>query len=197
VPKRGEQVLQLGLDLLVAHLDGVDSQLETVELGELELGAHVDLDRDLEVAGEVLELGKASDVGFRTTEGTKALLFCGLAVEPVEAFVDGVVEHLGATDALVDDGRRHLALAEAWDVDLLSDVLVGVIDAGLEVFWADRDDELDARLVQLLHGGLHVLHSPVVRCRRVASWECVGATGFEPATSRSQTERSTNLSYAP
>ena len=63
----------------------------------------------------------------------------GLAVELVEALADGVVEHLAAADALVDDGRRNLALAEAGDVDRLGDVLVRVGDAGLELVGRDRD----------------------------------------------------------
>ncbi len=63
------------------------------------------------------------------------LLGC-LAEELVESLAHRVVEHLVAADALVDDGRRHLALAEAGDVDLLSDVLVGVVDARLELLGA-------------------------------------------------------------
>ena len=89
--------------------------------------------------------------------------FCscdGGAVEAVEALVDRVLEDLAAADALVDDGRRHLALAEAGDAHRLGDVLVRVVDAGLQLIRRDRDGELDARGAELLDRGLHHWGSP-------------------------------------
>src|SRR5690606_3123611 len=66
---------------------------------------------------------------------------------------DCVVEHLFATDSLVDEGRRNLALAKTGDVDLRADVLIGVVDARLELVGGDRDAELDAGRAELLYRG--------------------------------------------
>ena len=191
------EALELLGDLLVADLDGVDRELEAVVVGQLDLGAHVDLDREEQVAGEVLLVRPLDDVGLGAAEGAQLVLGHRGAVEPVEALVDRVLEHGGLADPLVDDGRRHLALAEARHVDLLGDVLVGVGDAGLQLLGRHRDGELGARGAQLLnrsgrHGEDLLLCGS--SCRVV---QLVGATGFEPATSRSQSGRSTKLSYAP
>jgi hypothetical protein len=66
-----------------------------------------------------------------------------------------VVEHLAATDALVDELRRDLALSEAGDVDLRTDVLVSVIDAGAQLFGRNRNAELHAGGAELFDRGLH------------------------------------------
>jgi hypothetical protein len=50
-----------------------------------------------------------------------------------------VVENLTFTDPLIDQGGGNLALPEAWDVDLLSDVLVRVVEAWLELLRWDSD----------------------------------------------------------
>src|SRR5690606_31902845 len=146
------QVLELGLDLIRPDLRGLDLDLEAVVLRHLELGAHVDLDREDEVAGEVLLAGPGRDVRLGATERAQLLGVRGVMVETLEPLRDGVVEHLGAADALVDDGRRHLALAETGDRDLLGDVLVGVLDRGLQLVGGDGDRELGARGRQLLDG---------------------------------------------
>ncbi len=39
----GAQILQLGVDLLVGHLDGVDGDLQPLQVRELDLGPDVDL----------------------------------------------------------------------------------------------------------------------------------------------------------
>ena len=148
----GAEVLQLVLHLIRGHRDRLDLELQAVVVGQLELGAHVDLDGDEQVAGEVLLARPLGDVGLGASEGADLLLLGGLAVEAVEAFAHRVVEHLGASDALVDDGRRHLALAEAGDVHRLGDVLVRVIDGGLQLIGGDGDVELDARGRELLDG---------------------------------------------
>ena len=98
------QVVELVLDVVRRHLDGVDGELEAVVLGQVELGAHVDLDGELRGRREKsLSLGPLDDVGLGTTERAELLLGDRLAVELVEAVADGVVEHLVAADALVDD----------------------------------------------------------------------------------------------
>src|SRR5690606_3381405 len=146
------QVLQLGLDLVRADLGGLDLDLEALVGGHLQLGAHVDLDREHEVAAEVLLARPRGDVGLGAAQGAQLLGVGCLAVEALEALRHGVVEHLGAAHTLVDDGRRHLALAEAGDADLLGDVLVGVLDRRLQLVGGDGDGELGARGRQLLDG---------------------------------------------
>jgi hypothetical protein len=80
----------------------------------------------------------------------------GGTVETVEAFVDGVLEDRRLADALVDDGRRNLALAEAGDVDVFGNVTVCVGDAGLQLLRGHRNGDLGARGAQLFDRGLHV-----------------------------------------
>ena len=91
----------------------------------------------------------------------------------------------------------------------LADAGGDVVDAGL----ADADDQQchsqghDDRALQREAGAgrLAAGHGEAIRVadRRKARvtaglvLEVVGATGFEPATSRSRTERSTKLSHAP
>lgn len=66
-----------------------------------------------------------------------------------------MLEDRTAADALVDDACGDLALAEARDGDLLSDVLVGMIDARLELVVFHLDGQLDLGRVQGLDGALH------------------------------------------
>ena len=84
------------------------------------------------------------------------MLVDGRAVEPVEAFIDGVLEHCGLADAQIDNGRRYLALAEAGDIDVLGDVAISMGDAGLQLLRGHRDGELGARGAQLFDRGLQV-----------------------------------------
>ncbi len=148
----GAQVLELVLDVIHADDDRLDLELQAVVVRDVELGSGVDLDRDLEVAAEVVDARPLGDVGSWAPERTHLLGLGGRAVEGVETLVDRVVQHLGAADALVDDGRRHLALAEAGDVHVFSDVLVRVVDARLELFGRDGDVELHASGAELLDG---------------------------------------------
>ena len=85
-------------------------------------------------------------------ENAKLVRLDGLAVERVEALADRVLDHCGATDALVDDRRGNLALAESGDLHVLRDVLVSVSDARLELIGRDRDVQLDPRRGELLDG---------------------------------------------
>src|SRR5690606_32340366 len=151
----GEQVLQFFVDLVVGDFNGVDGELESVELGELEVGAHVDLDGDVEVAAEVFDVREFDDVGGGAAHGAQVGFVGGGAVELVEPVVDGVAEHLVAAYALVDDGGRHFAFAKAGDGDGFGDVLVRVVDAGLELVWGDGDVQLHAGGAQSVDGGLH------------------------------------------
>lgn len=148
----GAEVLQFLFDLVVRHLDGVDGELVRGVVRQVELRADVDLEGEDEVAGEVRDVRQLGDVGLGTAEDAQLLLFDRLAVEVVDGVTDGVVQDLAAADALVDDRRRDLALAEAGDVDLLGDVLVGVVDARLEIVRRHVHGELDAGVAHLVDG---------------------------------------------
>jgi hypothetical protein len=75
-----------------------------------------------------------------------------------------VVQHLAATDTLINDGRWHLALAETRDLDFFRDVLVGVVKTGLELLRGDRNAEADTGGTQgLFCGGGHSF-SPTNLC---------------------------------
>ena len=63
------EALELLGDLVVADLDRVDRQLEARVVGQLDLGAHVDLDGEQEVAREVLLVGPLDDVGLGRPSG--------------------------------------------------------------------------------------------------------------------------------
>jgi hypothetical protein len=149
------QLVELVLDVVGRDLGLGDGQRDSLVLGEVEVGTHVDLDGELEVAGEVLLAGQRGDVGLGAAEGADLLVADGLLVELVEPVVHGVVQHLGAAHALVDQRRRNLALAEAGDVHLRGDVLVRVIDAGTQLFGRNGDAELHAGGAELFDRGLH------------------------------------------
>ena len=201
----GAEVLELGVERGLVGLDGVDLDGDGVIGGQFELGAHVDLDGHLQVAREVLLVGPLDDLGRRTAHDAHLVGVHGLAVELVQALADGVLEDCTAADPLVDDGRRHLALAEAGDLHVLRDVLVSVRDARLELLGGDRDVQLHPGGAQRLDGaGDHSCcllksraHARALVRSVLGLGGRVGATGFEPAASRSQSGRSTKLSYAP
>ena len=169
------QAVQLGIHSGGVGLDRLDLDGHAGELGEVELGTHVDLDLDLEVAGEVLVARPVDDLGRRTADGADLVSRDGLAVEAVQTLADGVLDDGAATDALVDDRGGHLALAEAGDLDVLRDVLVRVRDRRLELVGGDRDVELDPGRAELLDGaGDHAcsFSSCSVARGRVRFWVC-------------------------
>ena len=94
--------------------------------------------------------GQTDDIGGGATEHAQLVGLDGLTVVGVEPLAHGVLEHGGAADALVDDRRRDLALAEPGDLHVLCDVLVSVRDARLELIGRDRDVQLHARGRELL-----------------------------------------------
>ena len=200
------QTVELGVDGRVVGRDGLDLDGDVLQLGQVELGTDVDLDLDLEVAGEVLLVRPLDDLGGGTPDGAHLVRGDGLAEEAVEALADGVLDDGATADTLVDDRGGHLALAEAGDLDVLRDVLVRVGDRGLELIGGDRDVQLHPGRAELLDGGgdhACSFSSGSAAPRRVRGLgsgsvgPVVGATGFEPAASRSQSGRSTKLSYAP
>ena len=62
-------------------------------------------------------------------------------------------------DALQQHLPRHLALAEAGDLDALREVVGGVLDGVVDVVRRHLDRQADAVLRQLLDLGLHAVHS--------------------------------------
>src|SRR5699024_5745257 len=93
------------------------------------------------------------------------------------------------------------------------DGLIGVLDLRLQLLARHLHGELDASGVQFFDGALDHVGAPdcwcvvglwmrglprmSVRHGRLRARTVVGATGFEPATSCSQSRRSTKLNYAP
>ena len=178
-----QRVEALG-DVLVRDLGGLDGDRERVERGQRDLGADLDLggEDQLALTGLRRDLG---DLDLGLAEGAQVLLARGLAVEAGERVVDGVLDHGAPADALVDDAGRDLALAEAGDVHLLRDVLVGVVDARLELVVLHLDGQLDLGGVQGLDGALHF-----------DDLQLIGAGRGRPGTAPHAGVRATVPSYA-
>src|SRR5699024_4660344 len=120
------------LDVLVVHLDGVDGELVGGQVGEGDLGAHVHLGGEGELATDGAgEVGNLGDVDLGLAERLDAGLGDGVAVQARQRVVDGVLDDGRTADTLVDDAGGDLALAEPGHVHLLGDVRVGVVDARL------------------------------------------------------------------
>ncbi len=134
------------LDGVIGHLGGLNRGLEGGEVGEVELGADVHLGGELHHF-VVLELG---DVHLRLAEGEDAGFGNCLLVGLGECLVDGLLQDDAAAEALVDDGCRHLALAESGDVDLSRDFLVRLVKVRLQIGERNLDGELHARRAELL-----------------------------------------------
>ena len=139
------------LDVLVLDLGGLDLDRDVGEGRELEVGTNVDLGGEGHLLA-VLELGHL-DLGL--TQGDDLVLDHGLAVGLGQCIVDGLLQHHAATEALVDDGRRHLALAEAGDRHLLGDLAVGLVQARLQFGEGHVDGELHPGRAELLNGAGH------------------------------------------
>ena len=152
----GAQVLQLGVDVLVGDLDGVDGDLGAGQIGQVDLGADRDLGGEDEPpalgAGDVGQLG---DLHLGLDHRRAPGLLDGLAVEVGELLVDGLLDDGGAAHAPVDDLVGDVPAAEAGDLDLGADLLVGGVQAGLELLVGDLDGQLDARGVKVLDSALH------------------------------------------
>ena len=113
------QVLQFGVDLVVTHLDGVDGELQRVEVRELELGTDVDLGGELEILA-VLLLGDL-DVGL--TDRSQVRGRHGLAVAAGHGVADDLVQHGLAAEAGLEQLARRLAGPEAGQTHLAGQLL--------------------------------------------------------------------------
>ena len=144
--------LELLVDVGVGDLDRGHLDLDRGQVGELDLGPHVDLGGDL----DVVAVGELGEVDLGLAERLQVGLQQGLAVPVGQGRVDGLVEDHATSDALVDDGRRDLAATEAGHLDLRADGLVGLVESGLELVERHLDGELDPGGAQVLGGALHV-----------------------------------------
>ena len=99
----GAQRLQLGVDVLVGHLDGVDFDLQRLEVGDGDVGADVDLGGEDELF-VVFELG---DLDVRLAQRAHLGGRHRLAVAAGQRVVDDLFEHGAAADA----GLQQLARA--------------------------------------------------------------------------------------
>ncbi len=151
--QRGESLL----DVLVGRLDLVDLDGDALEVGQLDLGAHVGLDGELEVLAVLERHGGDVDLGL--ADGADVLGLGGLGEEDRECLVDGLLHHGATADALVDDPARDLALAEARDLHLGADRLVRLVEHRLQLRERDLHDELDPGRADGLDGTLHFRHS--------------------------------------
>ena len=153
--REGAEALTQRLDLLVdvgvGDLDVLDAGLEALVVGELEVGLHVDLGGELEGL-VVLEL---RHLDLRLGQRLEVVLLERGHVLLRDDGVDRLVEDRAAADLAVDDRRRNLAAAEAGDVDLLRDLLVGRVEARLELLEGHLDGQLGPGRAQGLDGALH------------------------------------------
>ncbi len=188
------QLVEFLLNVFLGHSSCFNFNGDSVELGKLNLGTNVNLDGDYQVTGEVLLGWPGGDVCFGATHGAHLLVDDCLAVETFKALVHSVLKHSHAANALVDQRRRCLALAEAGDVEGFSNVLVCVLDCWLQLICGHRDGELCASVAELFDLSLH---EGVLLLVMVMDLDVVGATGFEPATSRSQSGRSSQAELRP
>ena len=175
----GGEALAHDLDALVDLTVGGDQRGHLgrqVGVGrDLEVGTHVELGGELHQL-VVLQLGHV-DLGLAQRD--ELVLGDGLAVGVGQGGVDGLLEHRAAAEPLVDDRGGHLPLAEARDVHLRGDVLVRLVQVGLEVGEGDLDGELDPRGAELLDGAGHLVDSCGVSTVRLRPSERM--TGIEPA----------------
>ena len=188
------QLVEFLLNVFLRHCCCFNLNGETVELRKLHLGTNVNLDGDNQVAREVLLGWPGGDVCFGATHGAHLLVENCLAVETFEALVHSVLEHSHATNALVNQRSWCLALTEAGNVERFSNVLVGVLDCWLQLICGHRDGELGASVAEFFDLSLH---EGVLLLVMVMDLDVVGATGFEPATSRSQSGRSSQAELRP
>ncbi len=159
----GAQLLELlGRSLLDGGLvDAVDRDGDPGEVGQRDLGTHIELDRE----GELVVIGHrhAGDVDLGLAQRRDLVLGQRLAVELGEGLVDGLLDDRPAADALLDELARHLAAAEARHVDLRTDRCERRLDARLELLGGDLDGHLDPGGGQGLDGTLHFWHSSINR----------------------------------
>ena len=121
------------LHFVVERRQGVDRGLDCGEVWKVELGSDVDLGCELDEF-TVLQFG---DFDLGLGERNRLGLNHGRLVRGLDGLVDGLLEDHSPAETLVDDDGRHLALAESGDADLLCDLLVRLVEMGLEISEGD------------------------------------------------------------
>ena len=159
----GAQVVETLLHGLVLDRGLVDRELDVGEVGQVDLGTRVDLGGEAQVVTVGGGHRQVGDLGL--AERAHRVLLDGLTVEGRQCVVDGLLEHGGTADTLLDDAGGHLALAEAGDLDVLTDVLDGCVEARLELLERDLDGHLDPGRAEGLERTLHCGYS-IGWCRR-------------------------------
>ena len=152
------QVFEFLLHVLVGDLGGGNLDDDgLVDLGQLEGGDHVNLGGEDQLAtlraGHVRDLG---DVDGRLSHGAQVVLVDGVGVVAGQDLVDDLLDDGGATETLVDDARRHVALTEAGDVDLSGDLLVRLVHFGLEFLKGNLNGQTNLGGLEGFDGALHV-----------------------------------------
>jgi hypothetical protein len=175
-PELLAQLLDLLVDLLLVDLGLLALDLDLGDVADRGRRAHADLDRE----GQRLTLGgQVAEVDLGLADGLDPGLVDGLDVPARQRRADGLVEDRLAADALDDDGRRHLALAEARHAQVAAHAAGGLVDAPLDLLRGDLRGDSNPGLGELFDGGLDV------RCSgHVASEDSV-VTPWPPAASRS------------
>ena len=100
----------------------------------------------------VLDLG---DFDLRTTDWNDLVGAQGLLVGLRNGIVDGLVQDGAPAEALLDDSRRNLALAEPRDAHLLGNARICRIQGRLHLVKGHLDRELDSGRGQGLDVALH------------------------------------------
>ena len=128
------------VDLFVVDLSVVNRDSNSGVVRQVELGAHVDLGGE----DNLLAIGDLSHLDVGLTNGDDLVLLDRAVVGNGQSFVDRFLKNRSAADALIDDGRRNLALAESGDRHLRGNSLVGVRDVLAHVVKGDLNGQLDA-----------------------------------------------------
>ena len=150
-------VLAQGLDLLLdlgvgcalgGQLDG-----DGLVARELELRLHRDGERERVGLAALDEVGL---VELGLGDGEQAAVVDGEGVGAVHDVVGDRGQHGFLAERVVDDRARGLALAEPGEVVLVGEVLVGPLDAGIDILGIDGDGHLRAVIFQCLNFCFHV-----------------------------------------
>ena len=145
-----------GLDLLVdlgigglgeGHLDG-----HGLVAGKLYLGAQLDGEGVLVGLAGLHDLVGLHDRAAH--RGELGLVDRGRPRTVQQLLGDGADDRLGA-EGVVDNRARGLALAESREVVLASEVLVGFLDAAVDIGGVHRDGDLDLVALQGLNLSFH------------------------------------------
>ena len=159
------QQLDLLVDVLVGNSEHRHLGGDLGGVGNLEVRTHVHLGGELDEF-TILQLG---DVDLGLVQGNDLVVLDGLVVGLRESIVDGLLQHGAAAEALVNHRGGNLALAKAGNAHLGGDVLVGLVESGLELIKRHRDGELHPGGAELLEGAGH---------ERSPEWSDISSAGW-------------------